>query len=36
MPNTINKTDGMADILLLIPQGVYGGNIPKAEEYITQ
>ena len=34
MPCPIDETDGMADILLVSPQGAYDGKIPKAEEYI--
>ena len=34
MPHPINETDGIADILLLTPQGAYYGKVPKAEEYI--
>ena len=34
MPHPVNKTDSMADILLINPQGSYNGKVPKAEEYI--
>ena len=36
MPRPINKTDGMADILLLSPQGSYDVKVPNAEEYIDR
>ena len=36
MPQTFNKTDSMANILLLNLQGAYDGKVPKAEEFIDQ
>ena len=34
MPHPINKTNGMAEILLLSPQGSYNRKFPKGKEYI--
>ena len=34
MPHPTNETNGMADILIIIHQGDYDGNLPKKEEYI--
>ena len=34
IPHPINKTNGMADMLLISPEGAYNGKVPKAEEYI--
>ena len=31
MSHPINKTNGMADILLIIPQGAYDRKVPKVE-----
>ena len=36
MPRTINKTDGMTNILILSPQGAYDGKVNKSEEYIDR
>ena len=35
MPHPVNENDGMADILILSPQGAYDGKVPKVEEYIN-
>ena len=31
MPHPINKTDGMADIMILSPRGAYYRKVPNAE-----
>ena len=33
MPHLINKTDSMADILIITPQGAYNRKVHKVEEY---